>query len=85
MEWWHVFTNWFLSLGEKYGVNPYMVGGIYIGAIPLLFLSLASTIKKMRQKKSFLLPLLLTGVCFISAYGYLNIAGRIFIFGYIFL
>ncbi|MEO8112722.1 MAG: hypothetical protein ABI594_21915 [Ginsengibacter sp.] len=76
MEWWHVFTNWFLSLGEKYGVNPYIFGGIYIGAIPLFFLCLAWTVKKMKQKKSFVLPLLLTGACFISAYVYLIIAGK---------
>ncbi len=76
MEWWHVFTNWFLSLGEKYGVNPYIFGGIYIGAIPFFFLCLGRTIKNIRQKKSFLLSLLLTGICFISAYIYLIIAGK---------
>ncbi|MEO8416508.1 MAG: hypothetical protein ABI472_22785 [Ginsengibacter sp.] len=76
MEWWHVITNWFLSLGEKYGVNPYIFGGIYIGAIPFFFLCLGWTIKNIRQKKSFLLPLLLTGTCFISAYVYLIIVGK---------
>ncbi|MEO7522833.1 MAG: hypothetical protein ABIT58_02000 [Ferruginibacter sp.] len=76
MDWWHVFTNWFLSLGEKYGVNPYIFGAIYIGAIPLFFLCLAWTVKKMKQKKPFVLPLLLTGLCFISAYVYLIIAGK---------
>ncbi len=76
MEWWDVFTNWFLSLGEKYGVNPYIFGGIYIGAIPLFFLCLAWTVKKMKQKKSFVLPLLLTGLCFVSAYLYLIIVGK---------
>ncbi len=23
MQWWETFKDWFLSLGEKYGVNPY--------------------------------------------------------------
>ena len=76
MEWWDSFTTWFLSLGEKYGVNPYIFGGIYIGAIPLFFLCLAWTIKNMKQKKSFVLPLLLTGLCFVSAYLYLIVAGK---------
>jgi len=76
MELWESFTTWFLSLGEKYNVNPYIFGGIYVGAIPFFFLCLGWTIKNMRQKKSFVLPLLLTGLFFISAYLYLIIAGK---------
>ena len=73
---WEIFKEWFLSLGTKYGVNPYIFGAIYVGAIPLFFLCLAWTIKNMKQKKSFVLPLLLTGLCFVSAYLYLIIAGK---------
>ncbi|MGK2861208.1 MAG: hypothetical protein ACSLE0_04705 [Chitinophagaceae bacterium] len=76
MEWWIAFKEWFLSLGDKYNVNPYIFGSIYIGAIPLFFLCLGWTIKNMKNKKSFVLPLLLTGLCFISAYLYLIIAGK---------
>lgn len=76
MQWWEIFKQWFLSLGTKYGVNPFVFGGIYIGAIPFFFLCLAWTIKKIRNKKSFVLPVLLTGFFFISAYLYLIIVGR---------
>jgi len=76
MEWWESFKHWFLSLGENYGVNPYIFGGIYIGAVPFFFVCLSWTIKNIRKKKSFTLPLLLTGFCFISAYIYLIIAGK---------
>ncbi|MEO6582721.1 MAG: hypothetical protein ABIO05_00260 [Ferruginibacter sp.] len=76
MELWETFKEWFLSLGEKYNVNPYIVGSIYIGAIPFFFLCLSWTIKNMRRKKPFVLPLLLTGFFFISAYLYLIIAGK---------
>lgn len=76
MELWEAFNKWFLSLGEKYNVNPYLFGGIYIGAIPFFFLCLSWTIKNIKNKKTFTLPLLLTGFCFISAYLYLIIAGK---------
>ena len=76
MELWDAFKEWFLSLGTRYNVNPYIFGGIYIGAIPLFFICLRWSIKNMRHKKSFVLPLLLTGCCFISAYLYLIIAGK---------
>jgi hypothetical protein len=76
MHLWELFKEWFLSLGEKYNVNPYIFGGISVGAIPLFFFFLYLTIKKMRQIKSFVIPALLTGLFFISAYLYLIIAGK---------
>jgi len=76
MEWWEIFKEWFLSLGTKYGVNPYIFGGIYIGAIPLFFLCLRWTVKNIRNKKPVVIPVLLTGLCFISAYLYLVIVGK---------
>lgn len=76
MQLWETIKEWFLALGDKYNVNPYIFGTIYVGAIPFFFLCLAWTIKKIRQKKSFVLPLLLTGFFFISAYLYLIIVGR---------
>jgi glycopeptide antibiotics resistance protein len=76
MEWWEAFKEWFLSVGENYGVNPYVFGGIYLAAIPFFFLCLSWTIKNIHQKKSIVLPALLTGLFFISAYLYLIIAGE---------
>ncbi|MBC7508558.1 MAG: hypothetical protein H7320_07385 [Ferruginibacter sp.] len=76
MEWWETFREWFLSLGEKYKVNPYIFGGIYLGAIPFFFLSLYWIIKNIKRKRSIVIPVLLTGFFFISAYGYLIIAGK---------
>ena len=76
MSWWETFKEWFLSLGKKYNVNPYIFGGIYLSAIPFFFLCLGWTIKNIKKKKPVVLPLLLTGFCFISAYLYLIIAGK---------
>ena len=76
MEWWEIIKEWFLNLGGKYRVNPYIFGSIYIGAIPFFFLSLSWTIRKIKRKKPIVLPVLLTGAFFISAYLYLIIAGK---------
>jgi CHASE2 domain-containing sensor protein len=69
-------TRLVLSLGDKYNVNPYIFGGIYIGAIPLFFLCLSWSARNIRNKKPLVIPVLLTGLCFISAYLYLIIAGK---------
>jgi hypothetical protein len=76
MEWWHNAKDWFLSLGEQYGVDPIIFGTIYVGAIPFFFLSLSWLIRNVRKKRPIVLPLLCTGLFFVSAYLYLIIAGR---------
>lgn len=73
---WETFTNWFLSLGAKYGVNPFIFGGIYLGAIPFFTLSIAWLIRNYRNGKSIVLPALSATFFFISAYIYLIFAGK---------
>ena len=70
------FQNWFFSLGTDYGVNPYIFGAIYIGAIPLFMASVGWLVKNHRAGKSTVLPTLCAGSCFISSYVYLGIVGR---------
>jgi len=70
------FYRWFMELGGQYGVNPFVFGAIYIGAIPFFSLSLAWLINNLQQKKSAVLPAILSGFFFISAYIYLIIAGK---------
>jgi len=76
MNWWQNLTEWFLGLGEQYNVNPYIFGAIYIGAIPFFFICLRWTIKRFKNKKPLVIPALLTGLCFISAYLYLIVVGK---------
>lgn len=68
--------TWFMGLGAEYGVNPLIFGVIYVGAIPFFTLSIAWLVRNLKQKKPVLLPALLSGFFFISAYLYLIIAGR---------
>ncbi|RJY08624.1 hypothetical protein [Aurantiacibacter aquimixticola] len=70
------FMDWFLSLGENYGVNPWIFGAIYIGAIPFFIASVAWLVKRAKAGKSTVLPTMLAGFFFVSAYLYLAIAGR---------
>jgi CHASE2 domain-containing sensor protein len=76
MDWWSSFTDWFLGLGREYGVNPVIFGSLYVGSIPFFTLSLGWVIKNLRQGKPIAIPLLLTGIFFISAYLYLVIVGE---------
>jgi hypothetical protein len=70
------FQAWFLSLGTEYGVNPYIFGAIYVGAIPFFTACIAWLVRNHRAGKSITLPILCAGCCFISAYVYLGIVGR---------
>lgn len=67
---------WFLSLGTDYGVNPWIFGAIYVGAIPFFLLSIAWLVRRARAGRSIVAPAMLAGFFFVSAYLYLAIAGR---------
>lgn len=69
-------NQWFVSLGAEYGVNPYIFGAIYVGAIPFFLLSIGWLVRNAKAGKSTLLPTMCAGLCFVSAYIYLAIAGR---------
>ncbi len=75
-DYFNIFREWFLSLGESYGVNPIIFGSIYVGAIPFFTLSIGWLVKNYRAKKSIVLPALSSTFFFVSAYVYLIIAGE---------
>jgi hypothetical protein len=69
-------NGWFMGLGAQYGVNPYIFGAIYVGAIPFFIASVAWLVRRRRAGRSIVVPVLCAGFCFVSAYLYLAIAGR---------
>ncbi len=69
-------NQWFLSFGAEYGVNPYIFGAIYVGAIPFFLASIAWLVRRAKAGRSTVLPTLCAGFCFVSAYLYLAVAGR---------
>jgi CHASE2 domain-containing sensor protein len=70
------FNQWFMSLGAQYGVNPYIFGTLYVGAIPFFLASIAWLIRRRAKGLSITVPALCAGTFFVSAYVYLAIAGR---------
>lgn len=75
-EFFEIAKEWFLGLGKQYGVNPFIFGSIYVGAIPFFTLSIGWLIKNYRKGKSIVPPALVATTCFISAYVYLIIVGQ---------
>lgn len=71
-----IAKEWFLGLGEKYGVNPIIFGSIYVGAIPFFMASIAWLVSNYKKDKSIVFPAMCATGCFISAYLYLIIAGK---------
>lgn len=71
-----VGLEWFLSLWTNYWVNPRIFGAIYVWAIPLFAYFSTRVVSNARNNHSIVLPALGAGVCFVSAYIYLIIAGE---------
>lgn len=69
-------NDWILALGAQYNVNPYIFAAIYLGAIPFFLASIGWLVKRAREGKSTLLPTMLAGFFFVSAYLYLAIFGQ---------
>lgn len=67
---------WVMGLGAQYGVNPWIFGAIYVGAIPFFLLFTGIAVRRLRAGRSAVLPVLAAGLCFVSAYLYLAIVGR---------
>lgn len=67
---------WVIALGSRYGVDPLVFAAIYIGAIPLFLFFSGLAVKRLRAQRPATLPIIAAGLCFISAYLYLAVAGR---------
>lgn len=68
--------DWFMGLGEPYGVNPVIFGSIYVGAIPFFWVAIYWLVRNIKQKKSVTGPVLMACGCAVSSYIYLIIVGQ---------
>ncbi len=69
-------NNWIIALGGQYNVNPYVFAGIYVGAIPFFFASIAWLVQRARTGRSTVVPTMVAGFFFVSAYLYLALFGQ---------
>lgn len=73
---WNTFAEWFMSLGDEYGVNPIIFGSIYLGAVPFFWACVYWLVRNLRLSKSIAGPVVAMTCCMISAYVYLMFAGH---------
>jgi hypothetical protein len=76
MEYVILFKDWVIALGEKHGVDPLLLGCLYLFSKLCFFSFLGWVIKNLRAKKPFVVPLLFAAMSFSIPYLYLIIAGR---------
>ena len=67
---------WLLGLGAQYGVNPLVFAVIYVGAIPFFLFFTGVSVKRLRNQKGAVMPIIAAALWFVSAYIYLAIVGR---------
>jgi hypothetical protein len=86
MEYIILIRDWVIGLGEKHGVDPLLLGCLYLFSKLCFFSFLGWVIKNLRSKKPFVFPLLFAAMSFSIPYLYLIIAGRnISVWVYIFI
>ena len=65
-----------LTLGARYGVDPFVFAAIYIGAIPFFLLFSGLAVRRLRGGRPAAAWIVAAGLCFVSAYLYLAYAGH---------
>ncbi|RYZ98734.1 MAG: hypothetical protein EOP47_18605 [Sphingobacteriaceae bacterium] len=76
IEYFNLFKDWVSTLGEKHGVDPLVLGSLYLFSKLCFFSLLGWVLKNLRAKKPFVTQLLFACVAFSMPYLYLVIAGR---------
>ncbi len=76
MAWWENIKNYYITLGEKYEVDPLLFVGIHVVATPLFAAAVWWVIYNKRKKKSLILPGIIAAFIFNAANIYLVLWGR---------
>lgn len=85
-EYFSLFKDWVIALGEKHEVDPLLLGCLYLVSKVCFVTFIGWIIKNLRLKRAIMMPLLLASVSFSIPYLYLIIAGRnISVWVYVFI
>ena len=76
LNYWALLSNKAFELSSYYGVDPMIFGMLYVGTIPLLWLSVSWMIRCVQKKKSLVIPIVVSVLCYTGAYIYLIFAGQ---------
>ena len=76
MSWWETIKNYYITLRERYEVDPLLFVGIHVVATPLFAGSVWWIVFNKRKKHSILLPSIVAAFIFNAANIYLIIYGR---------
>lgn len=73
---WEAIRNYYVTIGNKYHVNPVIFLGIHVVATPLFVLCVAWLIKKYKKKESIFLSVIIALLIFNAANIYLIFFGK---------
>jgi hypothetical protein len=76
MAWWENIKNYYITLGEKYEVDPLLFVGIHVVATPLFAAAVWWVIYNKRKKRSLVIPGIVAAFIFNAANIYLVLWGR---------
>ncbi len=76
MEYIEMFKQWVITLGEKHGVDPLILGSLYLISKVCFFSTLGWVYKNIRTKKPVIFQLLLACAFFSIPYTYIMVAGH---------
>ena len=69
-------SDWFMGLGDAYGVDPLIFGSLYVGTIPFFWGSVVWLVRNVRKGYDITAPALSTMVFMVLAYVYLFWTGE---------
>jgi hypothetical protein len=76
LNYWTLLSDKAFELSSYYGVDPMIFGMLYVGTIPLLWLSIAWFVRNFHKKLPVTIPVVITVLCYTGTYIYLFIAGQ---------
>jgi hypothetical protein len=76
MTWWESIKKYYITLGERYEVDPLLFVGIHVVATPLFAAAVWWIIYNYKKKRSIVLPCIVAAFIFNAANIYLIIWGK---------